>query len=325
MIAESVMYSGALKRNAVMQSLMLLENYPELHAWLSKLFEANEFNSTIAFNAESRLTAKGVPIEYAIVWPSHSVRCTVDVLPHRTAKERIARTLDLAGSFGNAFQQDICNDLLQQQEEKMLRYGAWLGVREGEDKVNAKLYLEVADTCKPDFFDALKLSYDLLKNFGVKPVMLGLPMDKGGVEIYFKLAKLDRPFMKWLLAYFGFPDRTQEIFGMLEEFCESSLSGSLDWSSLGFSIAWSSEKKMETVTFYSFASSAIGSDKNVRKHVMRIGQRHNWDMALYSKLSEEANGDTDLNTFHGMVGVVAGTKGELHFTAGISPVDVGLL
>jgi hypothetical protein len=304
---------------------MHFENYPELSAWLSKLFEGNDFHSITAFDTESHLTSKGLPIEYAIVWPSHSVRCTVDVLPDGTAKQRIARTLDLAGSFENAFQQDICDNLMQQQEDMMLRYGAWLGAREGQEKVNTKIYLEVADTCKLDFFDTLNLSYDLLKNFGVKPVMLGLPMEKDGVEIYFKLAKLDRPFMKWLLTYFGFPDRTQEIFNMLEEFCESSLDSSLNWSSLGCSMVWSSDKKVEAVTFYSFASSAIGSDTNVRKQVMRIGQRHNWDMDLYDKLSEEANGMTDLNTFHGMVGVVAGTKGELHFTTGICPVSNGLL
>lgn len=325
MTGKHVMDRAAAKRHATMQSLRLFDAYPRLQAWLSDLFTTNDIYSEEAFEAESRLTTKGLAIEYAIVWPWHSVRCTVDVLPTATPDKRTARSIQLIGPFHDSFQQLIALDLMNGQAQPMLRYGAWVGVREERDSLKTKLYLEVIPTRKPGFFETLGVAYDRLASFGVRPVMVGLPIDKGGVEVYFRLARLDRPFLTWLLTHFGFPDRTQAVFTRLEELCDSRLSGSLEWSSLGCSISWSRERTVESVTVYSFASSAIGSDARVRKNVMRLGKAHNWDMSLYDKLSLEATGITDLNTFHGMIGVVAGLTGDVHFTTGISPVSSDLV
>lgn len=324
MISQDVMDRTAFKRQAALQTIPMLGEYPKLRAWLLDLLDNKELYPEAAFEADSRLTTKGLPIEYAVVWPSHSVRCTVDVLPHGNAVERTRQTLQMSGSDKDGFQQEIILDLIA-QDKTMLRYGAWLGIREANGKIAAKPYLEVGASHNPAFCKSLGISGHDLASLGVKPVMVGLPADKGGVEVYFRLSKMDRAFMRWLLAYFGFPDRTHEMFKMFEEVCDSHLPGSLSWSSLGFSVAWSQDKEAQSVTFYSFANSAIGSDARVRENIMRLGLINNWDMDLYEELSREAVGTTDLNTFHGMVGVVAGRQGPVHFTVGISPVNSHLL
>jgi hypothetical protein len=323
MISENVLDRTAHKRHASMQSLTLLEEYPLLQSWLSDMFIKSYTEES--FNAYSRLTSKGLPVEYAVVWPSCSVRCTTDVLPNGTLQQRIKKTLQMAGPFNYIFQQDIATDLLNNQDDQDLRYGAWLGVREEQQIISTKVYLEIAGSHKPLFLEVLGISFDYLTSLGIRPVIAGLPVSRGGVEIYFKLAQLDRNFLRWLLGYFNFPDRTRDIFKMLEELCGQTFSGSVFWSSIGFSVTWSAEMKVESVTVYSFASSAIGSDQMVREHVLKLGQKHNWDMGLYEKLSDGATGTTDLNTFHGMVGVVAGIQGEVYFTVGVSPVSNDLL
>ena len=325
MIAPDVMERAAVKRHATIQSLNFLRPYPNLLEWLSDCFDNPDHFPCEAFDAQSRLTSKGLPVEYAIVWPSYSLRCTLDVMPHGTARNRIAKTLQFAGPITDAFQRDVCRNLIESQDDDALRYGAWLGMREENGKPVPKIYMEVAESIKLSCFEALNISFSLLPGFGIKPVMIGLPTTKGGVEIYFRLARMDRAFMKWLLSYFQFPDRTNDIFKMLEDLCESRFESSLNWSSLGFSVTWSKDLQPESVTFYSFANSAIGSDANVRKQVMRLGEKYRWNMELYDQLSRNATGITDLNTFHGMVGVVAGIKGEVHFTVGISPYSPELL
>lgn len=325
MIAPDVMERAAVKRHATIQSLNFLRPYPVLLEWLNNCLDNPDHFPCEAFDAPSRLTSKGLPVEYAIVWPSYSVRCTMDVMPHGTAKNRIAKTLQFAGPITDAFQREICQNLIESQNDIALRYGAWLGLREEDGNVALKIYLEIADNLKNSLFEALSISTGLLAGFGVKPVMTGLPITKGGIEIYFRLARMDRAFMKWLLSYFKFPDRTNDIFKMLEDLCESRFESSLNWSSLGFSFTWSQDLMPESITFYSFANSAIGSDEKVRKQVLRLGEKNNWDMGLYDRLSKDATGTTDLNTFHGMVGVVAGVKGKVHFTVGISPFSPELL
>lgn len=309
------------RQQAAVQSLALIDGYPVLSAWLNRLFESYTFNAKQAFGAESRLCAKGLPLEYAVVWPSHSVRCTVDVLPQGTPGERLKRTLRLAGPFRHTFQHSLFHELSRHQPEHLPRYGAWLGVREEQNRTATKIYLELADHIKPVLFGALRLPYDLPVDLGIQPVMLGLPLDRPQAEIYFQLARADRPFIRWILSRIGFPDRTDDIFRMLEQLCDSRLDGSLDWSSLGFSITCRPDGQTETVTFYSFASSAIGSDHMVREQVMNLGRRHGWDMRLYAALSAGAVGTGDLNIFHGMVGVAAGHRGPVHFTTGICPAS----
>ncbi len=319
MTADNLLERAACGWHATIQSLALIGDYPLLQAWLTDMVIQSYPEDSFA--AHSRLTSKGLPLEYAVVWPSHNVRCTADVLPGGTPQQRITKTLHMAGKFTNAFQQDIIAGFLRNPDKTSLRYGAWIGVREAQHKISTKVYMEIAGNHNPGFFNALGICGTYLQSFGVQAVMAGLPVSNGEVEVYFKLARLDRSFLSWLLGYFNFPDRTQDIFKMLEQLCDSGLHGSVNWSSIGFSVTWSAGREVQSVTVYSFASSAIGSDKMVGEHVLRLGRKNNWDMDLYQKLSAKATGITDLNTFHGMVGVVAGTTGNVHFTVGISPVS----
>lgn len=137
----------------------------------------------------SRLTATGLPMEFA--WSSRetAVRWTADVAPPES--DESAR-LPLAAAHlpvGECIDLDPWQRL---QHRQSLKYGAWLGMRHADDTVG-KLYVEVPETTAlPDAH-----RHPLLRAEGLIWRMVGLNTD-GSREYYGRGAVLDRAMVTTL-------------------------------------------------------------------------------------------------------------------------------
>jgi|GEM_PF-5928660 hypothetical protein len=276
----------------------------------------------VLFNKKSRLTNNGVPIEFAFVWPDGDLRFTADMLP---AGNPVAR---FWASYNRLPEPQTHYQSLRQilptyektilEEEHKFRYGAWIGYREKSPA--PKLYIEI--TPCPHILPAQILSSlkEHLPSKKIVPVMAGFSFN-GDYEYYFRISHLYARNLSTLFKLSGIPDQSKSVQQLLETLIRRYIKAEIPTTDLGISIACSIKGDIQALTIYSYAQSLLGLDPQIKKAVLELGKEYNWDMDPYLELTAglEKIKEFDINTWHGMVGIVASKDGKILFNTGLSP------
>lgn len=319
--------TAACRKEAMLSSLRKLgQTMPDeaegFGSALDAVFQFSGPNPT-DLSGHSRLTKKGMPLEWAFVWPGKDIRATIDPLPSGTSQDRLLRSLDLAGELASGLQTSVAMKLLGWQTEFALRYGAWIGLRVTENGPAHKLYLEVPQaTSQLQIVRGLGCDQAEMLRKGFNLVMVGLQPDKGTVELYYRAKAISVPALRTLLQKLGLPDRSKEIVEQVGQLKQRRLQYLLPSDDIGFSVSYSPSGEPQAFTLYAYTISLLGMDSTVREHIVRYSDRQGWDISTYLAMSEAAQHvHFDINTWHGMAGFVVANSGPIHFTVGIAPLN----
>lgn len=271
----------------------------------------------------SRLTNKGIPVEFAFVWPHYSVRCTADADMYSSQLSRFNKSVQKLEVNNNTSAGKSIVEGIQQHlrnEPDNFRYGAWLGYRPARHQ--PKLYAEVAPSVrKHKLLDKLVPDVTSILTRGIEPVMFGWQADTDSYEVYYKATYLRPGDIDTLLSFYNLGSKGAEITCLCERLLNRRVHSSFPMPDIGFSVSFNNANEPETFTLYAFAQSMLGTDDKIREDILRLGRQEKWNMELYEMLSQKLTVPLyDVNTFHGMVGFAVAKQGTVQFTVGLSPV-----
>lgn len=247
----------------------------------------------------SRLTASGMPVEFA--WSSRetAVRWTAEVAPPESDERTrlvIAATHLPDGS---------CIDLApwqRLQRDARLKYGAWLGMRHAHDTVG-KLYVELpADIALPD-----RHRHPLLRADGMAWRMVGLNAD-GSREYYGQGTSLDRATVGRLAdAVTGNGAALETLLAALTRRQELPRPS-------GLSLTLDAEGRALALTWFIFAKALFRDDTEAATMLGAL-----CDGAPRAVHAALVAGSDDGAWRHGMVGAGIDVKGRTWLQCGLRP------
>ncbi|MFP8781296.1 hypothetical protein [Hydrogenophaga sp. RWCD_12] len=255
----------------------------------------------------SRLTNTGLPIEFA--WSSRetALRYTVEVAPPEAPD---AGRLPLA-----ARQLDWPDDPLPAmgpwlalQQERELRFGAWLGARFSSTGQATKLYAELPHGAALP--PVLIAAHPWLRGSSLHWRMAGLNADRT-LELYAQSADLDRTRLLDLAqSLFGTPVPGAALSRHLD-----LLSGGQDLPRpSGLSVVFDGDLQPRALTWFCFAKAVFRDDEQVRQTLLSAVS--GTTAKVYAAL---ANGPADGRWRHGMVGAGVDAGGSVWLQCGLRP------
>jgi hypothetical protein len=260
-------------------------------------------------------------VEASFVWPSRSIRLTVDPDSHALPEVRYRTCRREIPWSPTGRQRELLAFVEARSATRERRYGAWLGLRDEGVDIEHKLYVEIPDGPTVAQLEARTGRFATgLEHRRVQPCMLGLASE-GRTEVYCAVDKLTRQDLEELMYGVGLPARSHELVGMLEELWRCRIVDLLPSDDLGFSVAFDAGLRATTLTLYSTAGALLGGDRQIREAVLGLASRRGWPAECYSRLTDPLRGLTGSSGFHGMVGFVAGGSQEIQFTVTVAPPD----
>ncbi len=262
----------------------------------------------------SNLTAVGAPLEAGFVWPQNDLRITVDPVPGAAAVDRAAISRIATEDFLSPAQWPLADRILQWQAHHSIRYGAWLGLRMRQGRVRRKLYLDIPPEAPWQSWDSLSISPpSLIAARGIRPTMLGLDGDRGGMEIYYRCFGLYPSELDSLLEATGWVGRSGEIVRMIEMLRQRTLRHELPSADMGFSLALGADGHALAFTWYSTSRALLGPPSRAREAVLRVGHAAGWSLEGYRSLTEGA-----ITPHHGLIGMTIPCDGPMQLTATVA-------
>uniref|UniRef100_UPI003A997391 hypothetical protein n=1 Tax=Stappia sp. TaxID=1870903 RepID=UPI003A997391 len=305
----------------------------------------------------SNLTPSGAALEAAFVWggtgvdgrPDCDPRVSLDPFPGGASSARLAAAFALVRAATprrlSVQQQMLAADVAEWQASFPGRYGAWAGLRAGavaaspagaSPPLSAKLYLELPERAREAacaLEQRLAGAPPVLGGRDIRPTMLGLDPQNGGVEVYYRCGRLFPGDLDALMRRFRLPERSGEVVALIERLTRRSVRFELPSWDVGFSVAYvtgdeDARLSPAVFTFYSNAASLLGPDERVRCALMREGRARGWDLGPYAALHARAvdpgpgasasgaqgAGEAPLQR-HGLVGAVLPAGGDMRVTA----------
>lgn len=165
----------------------------------------------------SRLTPSGFPVELTILAGDPTIRWTAEMAPPECPEDRrLARAAAFMADFAQPPPSNLLERLRRVQAGRALRFGAWLGGREGGQEPRLKLYAELPDQADlaallPDHPVFLRLSPMLRKR------MLGIEPGQGRIEVYVSLPRLHPDDLHSILLTMKQPDAMASLDAMLPD------------------------------------------------------------------------------------------------------------
>lgn len=247
----------------------------------------------------SRLTASGMPVEFA--WSSRetAVRWTAEVAPPES-DERVRLAIAAAHLPDGS-----CIDLApwqRLQRDARLKYGAWLGMRHADNTVG-KLYVELpADIVLPD-----RHRHPLLRAERMAWRMVGLNVD-GSREYYGQGTSLDRATVAALA------DVVSGDGARLDALLDALTRGQELPRPSGLSITLDADGKALALTWFVFAKALFRDDAETAAVLDALCDGA--PRALHAAL---AAGADDGAWRHGMVGAGIDARGRTWLQCGLRP------
>lgn len=262
----------------------------------------------------SRLTPAGAPLEAALVWPTPGLRVSLDPCPDETPLERTRQCRAALCEPLGSVQQAVAARADGWQRAHGGRYGAWLGLRVADGALREKLYLDVPEGCAWAPFDAeMAARPAVLPRRQIRMTMIGLDPVSGGVELYYRSARLFPAELDTLMRRFGLEERGTEVADLLAELTRRSIRFELPSHDMGFSVAFDADGTARVFTFYSNATALLGPAARARSALLRVGRARDWPMQDYDALS--APDDDGHVPEHGLIGAMLAAGQPLHATA----------
>jgi hypothetical protein len=272
----------------------------------------------------SRLTGDGFPVEFTFSSSSPIPSYTAEVAGAEVPDaDRLPLALDLIEDLsGLKPASDISKLLNQVQACGNLSYGAWISGRHDIHGGRYKVYVEVP---RSGMLAARHLCNDLLNE---EPLlnsratqfrMIGYEPSRQQMEFYFQVEQLEKWELERLLHRVNLGSRQSELLGLLEETYGRPMEGSVPNANLGFSYSFAFCGGPAIFSLFSYARSVFGSDQSVRRKLLAMGVRNEWDLRIYQRLSEPVATRTGWRTRHGLLAFIVPNEGSLSVRIGIRP------
>jgi len=89
----------------------------------------------------------------------------------------------------------------------------------------------------------------------------------------------------------------------------------------GFSIARGPDGRVSAVSLFAVAWVLFGSDANIRRTLLELGRRHNWDLKMYEQATEVLQDRDSLVTHHGIIAWIAKPEAPVELRIGLTPPE----
>lgn len=261
----------------------------------------------------SALNGDGSPIELAFSSIDERLRYTTEVGgPELDAHARLGIAVDLCRTLGDvtpaaddiAFWQSL-------QSRAPLRWGAWLGVRQGESLERVKIYVEVpAANRSAAGGDHHRLAPDS------ELVMIGYDCAGATREYYFRQPPVLDPagFEALRQRHFQSTQRAA-VLAAFAELCQLPARTAMRWINFGYSVTSRPDGREPALTLFA-RSRSLGNAARVREfflaHERDAGKAASTYGELFGSLSPAILPD------HGTVGVSAYDDGRIEVRVGLS-------
>ncbi len=254
----------------------------------------------------SSLTVTGCPIEYT--WNSHANELKLTYEPGCgifSPHERTEHLLTSLPQHGTSIHSEVAEAVQCIQRGHALRYGTWVGIKGQHTDYRCKLYFEVPAGSTFKVMSELEPNADKLQDLtdltqgSLK--MIGFDAHLRSFEWYFASSIMQPLHMKQVLSMLNLSVHDKDLFLWIERLYRRPAYKRLPGDQHGYSVRFCS-KRGYIFTLYLFAEDLASNDAELRDTFLRIGQDLQWDMRLYSHLTEHMRDDKARLT-HGMVGI----------------------
>lgn len=266
---------------------------------------------------ESDLTPAGSPLEVAFVWPADDLRLSLDPCPGQGAQARVAACREALTAPLSPAQAVVAGRIEGWQQAHGARYGAWLGLRSGGGALGSKLYLEVPEACSWSAWEAeVAGAPAVLPKRGIRPTMVGLDVQSGAIEIYYRCGRLYRGEIDTLLRRFRMDERGAEVVAVLEALTRRTVRFELPSHDMGVSCSFGVDGCPRVFTWYSTCAALLGPPARARDALLRVGSEAGWPMDAYACLT--AGGPSGEVPGHGLIGAMLAEGQPLQVTATVA-------
>jgi hypothetical protein len=267
-----------------------------------------------------RLTTGGFPVEIVCTSLDAAVRYTSEVAGPAVAplhRLQIARTLLATFGLHRPFPLQHIQD-----GAGTLGWGAWLGGRHTAAGDSYKVYAEATRPRSPgalaELREALNPCAALLDSHVYTLRFAGIDPASGDVELYFHTNGLQPRELARLMARAGVGDQYDDLLSLLEDAARVPVRERLPGHQHGVSLAFSGPA-VKALSFFTFASSALGDDGMVRRRLLALAERRGWDLGLYEAISAPLAARRGSPTHHGIVSWMVPRGGPVGVSVGLRP------
>lgn len=281
------------------------------HEW-QNLFHRGE--------AKSNLTAYGIPYEINFTTFDSALRYVCEIQPPQTTKDQaLEGAIEICRRNGQPPLVGQFDFLKEIQQEGLLVFGAWLGVRQNAQGTNFKIYADIPDEIKqlPVAFHPTEVASLM------KPLLWGSVPGKDGAEIYFHLKDNTLSTLNKVLDAFNGPtelflDRIHKALASLGCSCSHTSFVGEDIG-LGVNIG---PNGLKDITVYQISGEVLYTDQRIisslKKAFKDIGSPH--IQTAYDLFNQGTEPDLpEERTRHGMLGICVKTNGEWGIYTGLVP------
>ena len=272
--------------------------------------------------AFSGLNGDGFPVEITFSsLGANDVRYTAEVAgPEEREPRRIGRAFEVYKTLrGREASPAVECAFIEMQRGRRLDYGAWFGGAHGPGGDRYKIYAEIPCSCDLErVFPDLFAEGQPLPQCRSRPVMFGFQPDREVREVYFGARCLTEPDVGRLLWNCGLGHRCCEMLDLIRDAHGRS---ALPPAISGFSIAQGSDRRVSAVSLFAVAWVLFGSDANVRRTLLGLGRRRNWDLKMYEQATEALQHRDTLVTHHGIIAWIATPDAPVELRIGLTPPE----
>jgi len=274
----------------------------------------------------SRLTGDGFPLLFSLSSLDATVRYVAEVAgPEVADVERLPRVLELIDRLGGAGRAANITRLLRQvQAGGPLSYGAWIGGRHGRFGDSFKVYVEVP---RRGMREAQYLVREIIADQRLpnvsNPEFLAIGYEPGQkrFECYFHIGQLEAWELERLMGQAGLTERHTSLLSLLTEAYNRPVQSTIPDENLKFSFSFSLAGGPTIFSLFAYARSVFGSDANIRRRLLELGQKKGWNFQTYEQLTAPLAHRTSWKTRHDFVSLVVPPAGPLVLQIGIRPPE----
>ena len=279
--------------------------------------------SVDATRGRSRLTSRGLPLEWCFASHDSSLRYATEVIDPGQAKTKaITRALTLCRQFGQGVGDDQFKPLIDLQANQNLAFGAWLGGRHQGNKAHFKVYAEIPQNASGSEI-ASKLWPVINEAY---PVLFGALPGFAGREIYYHLKENSRACLLESLS--SLPGEAENLYNPLmaafSRIVDQQNPNIFPASDVGLGVSLNGEGGVENITLYHFADDLWKSDQKAYQALVPILENTGLADAAhqYAQCAQTIGIKPDASPmYHDTVGVCAGNDGKISYYVCLAPPE----
>lgn len=262
----------------------------------------------------SSLTADRYPFEFSFDSHASAVRWAAEVAgPEVPERARLEAAFAYPRANVHAKAAEWFARAAAMQRNAGLAFGAWIGGSHTADQDRFKVYAEV-----PDAAGRLDVAGDWLAPEvlaclrGASLRMLGVAIDDGEAEFYFRVDRMETWEVDRLAARSGVPHRAGALTGLIAEIATRPASRWLPWSRVGLSLRTGAPG----FCLFGIARAIVGDDSSIRSRLLGVARERGWPLSGYAEASAplatppraSACSRVPARTYHGMLAFCVGAR-----------------